>query len=75
LVTFYDALNDEQKARLVAKDFFRKSLSVQGERWTVNERVTDSGSNAVQDAACRQWVAILRTWPVRQVERAISLSD
>ena len=36
LVTFYDALNDEQKARLVAKDFSRKSLSDQGERRTVS---------------------------------------
>ena len=75
LVTFYDALNDEQKARLVAKDSSRKSLSDQGERRTVNERVTDGGSNAVQDPVCRQWVTILRSWPVSQIESVISLSD
>ena len=28
-----------------------------------------------QDPVCRQWVAILRSWPVRQVESGISLSD
>jgi hypothetical protein len=75
LVTFYNALNDEQKARLVAKDFSSKSLSDQGERRTVNERVTDGGSNAVQDPVCRQWVTILRSWPVSQIESVISLSD
>ena len=75
LVTFDDALNDEQKARLVAKDFSRKSLSDQGERRTVDERVTDGGSNALPDPVCRQWVTILRSWPVSQIESVISLSD
>jgi hypothetical protein len=75
LVTFYDALNDEQKARLVAKDFPRKSRSDQGERRTVDERVTDDGSNALPDPVCRQWVTILRSWPVSQIESVISLSD
>src|SRR6516165_9793850 len=41
LATFYDTLNDEQKARLVAKDFSRKSLSDPGERSRANQRATD----------------------------------
>jgi hypothetical protein len=72
LADFYDALNDEQKARLVAKDLSRKSPSDPGEHQTAN---TDGGSNAVEDPVCRQWVAILRSWPVSQVESLISLSD
>jgi hypothetical protein len=77
LVTFYDALNDEQKARLVAIDFSRKSPSKfdQGERRKANGGVPDDDFDAARDPVCRQWVAILRSWPVRQIERAISLSD
>jgi hypothetical protein len=77
LATFYDTLDDEQKARLVAIDFSRKSLSKfdQGERRTANGGIPDDGSDAARDPVCRQWVAILRSWPVRQVESAISLSD
>jgi hypothetical protein len=77
LVTFYDALDDEQKARLVALDFSRKSLpkSDRGGRETANGRVTDGGSDALQDPVCRQWVTILRSWPVNQIESVISLSD
>jgi len=32
-------------------------------------------SDAERDPVCHQWVAILRSWPVRQVESALSLSD
>jgi len=77
LATFYDTLDDEQKARLVAIDFSRKSLSKfhQGERRTANGGVPDDGFDAARDPVCRQWIAILRSWPVTQVESAISLSD
>ena len=77
LATFYDTLDDEQKARLVAIDFSRKSLWKfdQGERRTANGGVPDDGFDAARDPVCRQWIAILRSWPVRQVESAISLSD
>ena len=75
LATFYDTLNDEQKARLVANDFSRKSLSDPGGRPTANQRATDDGSNTGRDPVCRQWVIILRSWPVSQVESLISLSD
>ena len=39
-------------------------------------RITRGGvSDAERDPVCHQWVVILRSWPVTQVERAISLSD
>ena len=52
LVTFYDALNDEQKARLVAIDFSRKSPSkfAQGERRKANGGVPDDDFDAARDA-------------------------
>jgi hypothetical protein len=75
LATFYDTLNDEQKARLVAKDFSRKSLSDSGERPTENQHATEGGSNTAWDPVCHQWVTILRSWPVSQIESVISLSD
>ena len=73
LATFYDTLDDEQKARLVAIDFSRKSLSKseRGERGTANA----NGSDPAPDPVCNRWIAILRSWPVRQVESGIALSD
>jgi len=54
----------------------RNSLpkSDRSERETANGRAPN-GSDPAQDPVCRQWVAILRSWPVRQVESGISLSD
>jgi hypothetical protein len=76
LATFYDTLDDEQKARLVAIDFSRKSLSKseRGERGTANGRAPN-GSDPAPDPVCNRWIAILRSWPVRQVESGIALSD
>jgi hypothetical protein len=77
LAAFYDALDDEQKARLVAIDFSRKppSKTERRERRAANGGVPNDGPGATRDPVCDQWVVILRSWPVRQVERAISLSD
>ncbi len=76
LASFYDSLDDEQKARLVAIDFSRKPQpdSDRGARPPANG-VADTGSKAEQDPVCHQWVVILRSWPVGQIENAISLSD
>jgi hypothetical protein len=70
---FYDALDDEQKAHLVAIESSHKppSKSDRSERRMTKGAVSD----AEQDPLCHQWVAILRSWPVRQVESALSLSD
>ena len=59
----------------MAKDFSRKSLSDPDERPRANQRATDDSANTVRDPVCRQWVTILRSWPVSQVESLISLSD
>ena len=37
--------------------------------------VSDNRADAERDPVCHQWVVMLRSWPVTQVERAISLSD
>src|SRR6516165_10536455 len=34
-----------------------------------------SGANTVRDRVCSQWVIILRSWPVSQIESLIPLSD
>jgi hypothetical protein len=76
LAAFYDTLNDEQKARLIAINFARKSLpkSDRNGHETANGQVPN-GSDPAQDPVCNRWIAILRSWPVRQVESGISLSD
>jgi LTXXQ motif family protein len=37
--------------------------------------VPNDRADAERDFLCHQWVAILRSWPVKQVESALSLSD
>ena len=59
----------------MAKDFSRKSLSDPDERSRANQRATDGGANTVRDPVCSQWVTILRSWPVSQIESLIPLSD
>jgi hypothetical protein len=73
LGAFYDALDDEQKAHLVAIESSHKAPSKTDRS---ERRMTRGGvSDAERDPICHQWVVILRSWPVTQVERAISLSD
>ena len=77
LATFYDALDDEQKAHLVAIEPSHKppSKTARRERRMTRGGVSDDRTDAERDPICHQWVVILRSWPVTQVERAISLSD
>jgi len=77
LAAFYDALDDEQKAHLVAIESSHKAPSKTDRS---ERRITRGGASAdradeERDPVCHQWVVILRSWPVTQVERAISLSD
>jgi LTXXQ motif family protein len=76
LAAFYDTLDDEQKARLVAIDFSRKSVTKpnRNEPERANGRASN-GSDPAHDPVCNRWVAILRKWSIRQVESGISLSD
>jgi hypothetical protein len=77
LAAFYDALDDEQKAHLVAMESSRDSPSItdRSERWMTRDGVSDHRADAERDPVCHQWVVMLRSWPVTQVERSISLSD
>jgi hypothetical protein len=77
LAAFYDALDDEQKARLVGIEWSHKppSKTDRSERRMTRDGVSNNCADAERDPVCRQWVVMLRSWPVTQVERAISLSD
>lgn len=77
LVAFYEALDDEQKARLAVIDLTRRSQSGsdRGARLAANALDVGGSSDAEQDPVCRQWVAILRGWPVSRLETSMSLSD
>ena len=69
---FYGALDDEQKARLVA--LYMSQASVQ--KSEQNRRPAQKYPLTVrQDATCQQWAGSLRTWPMRQIESGMSLSD
>jgi hypothetical protein len=73
LAAFYDVLDDEQKAHLVAMESSHKAPSKTDRS---ERRMTRGGvSDEERDPVCHRWVVILRSWPVTQVERAISLSD
>jgi len=68
--TFYGALNDEQKARLVAMYMSRASPQ------TTEQRSTQKYPPTVQqDATCQRWAGALRSWPIRQIESGMPLSD
>src|SRR5262249_26972914 len=77
LAAFYDALDDEQKAKLAGIESSRNSPSKtnRSERRMARGGVPDDRADAERDPVCHQWVVSLRSWPVRQVERAITFSD
>jgi LTXXQ motif family protein len=69
---FYSALNDEQKARLVALYMSQAS----SQRPEQNRRPPQKYPPTVQqDATCQQWAGSLRAWPMRQIESGMPLSD
>jgi LTXXQ motif family protein len=73
LANLYDALDDEQKAHLVT---IEPSHKAQSKTDRSERRMTKGGiPNAERDPVCHEWVVIFRSWPVTQIERAISLSD
>jgi len=75
--TFYDTLDDEQKAHLAVADLSRRSQSGadRGARVAANARDVVGATDAEQDPVCREWVTILRGWPVSRLETSLSLSD
>jgi hypothetical protein len=73
LAAFYGSLDDEQKAQLVAMSL---SNSQARRKMALNEGAElEDGTTVEQNATCLQWAGTLRSWPVRQIESAVALSD
>jgi hypothetical protein len=68
IVQFYALLDDEQKGRLVAMRVSGNSRS------GPKASASGSGTDAEATSICTQWVAILSTWPVRQIDAGMQLS-
>lgn len=79
-VAAYATLNDEQKARLVAR-----TIPQQAARSRQTAPQTQQGEGAANSAAdsgaqpvslgCGQWPAMLKDWPLDRIESDLSLSD
>jgi hypothetical protein len=76
--SFFALLDDEQKARL-AVSFAPNAEASSDSKPDRRVAPVAGGPGNLIDAepgpACRQWVGALRTWPVRQIESAIPLTD
>jgi hypothetical protein len=70
---FYDLLNDEQKARLVARTISTDSEPRSDDK-SRSPQIQDV-ANRRGDSSCQQWVLYLKSWPVEQIEDRASLSD
>lgn len=66
-VDAYAALNDEQKARLVALTMSQQSAPQ-------SEQGADGRAQPIS-LGCRQWPAMLKNWPLGRIESDLSLSD
>jgi hypothetical protein len=71
-VTFFDLLDDEQKARLIVDS---QSKSDNGSPFVRTEHTLNEGIALVEDTVCNQFVAALRSWPNGQIENGITLTD
>jgi hypothetical protein len=77
LATFYDLLDDEQKARLVVMSFSGKPASKADPGARKGGGVHgDGAADAAPGPICAQWAANLRTWPIQQIDSSrMQLSD
>lgn len=66
-VSAYAVLSDEQKARLIARAISQ----------TAQTAADPAAGNQAQPVAldCRQWPAMLKGWPLNQIEGKLALSD
>ena len=71
--TFYGLLSDEQKARLVAKTVSTDTQPRSDDKSRSPQ--SQDVANRRGDSSCQQWVAYLKSWPIRQIEDRASLSD
>jgi hypothetical protein len=67
LATFYGALDDEQKARLY-RDMAAPAA-------TARETTPRQAAAPAWSATCDEFAAVLRNWPVREIERDVRLSS
>ena len=75
---FYSALNDEQKARLVAMYISKNSVKEKSDQLKsgrASKNTYAEALNTQQDTICQSWAGALRDWPTRQIESSITLSD
>ena len=79
-ITAYAALDDEQKARLVALAISRQPAAAQ--QGTAHSGQAAAGATSVADNPprpvaldCRQWPTLLKRWPLQRIESTLSLSD
>jgi hypothetical protein len=67
LATFYGALDDEQKARLY-RDMAAPAA-------TARETAPRQAAAPPWSGTCEEFAAVLRNWPVREIERDVRLSS
>lgn len=73
---FYTALNDEQKARLVAIYVSNNSAKDRPDQLRrSNRNAYREGAAGPQELICERWASALREWPTRQIEANMTLSD
>jgi hypothetical protein len=75
LLKFHASLDDEQKGRLVAMSRSSKPAPRSGRTGTRKGPAAGGGAEEKAKSICTQWAAILRTWPVRQFDTQMQLSD
>jgi hypothetical protein len=85
LRAFYAALDDEQKARLLRDLTLSKSQAREGDRTPdrLEHRsrrrggpdATHDGEADAWDDICEHFIAALRGWPIREIERSVGLSQ
>ncbi len=73
MAKFYAVLDEEQKADLAVR-----SLANEEAKSGRSNRGDSRPAEAVdieQNSVCHQWAATMRSWPVRQIEARVQLSD
>src|SRR5215813_4284384 len=86
LQTFYSALDDEQKARLLRdmtpQSSTERTAKRSGERsdrrssrWRAYASVDHTAAAKGWDGICEHFVSALRGWPIREIEGGVGLSE
>jgi len=73
--TFYALLDDEQKGRLVTMNLSSNQPSRPDRAATRKELASGIRDDGELKSMCPQWAANLRSWPIRQIESRMQLSD